>query len=390
MRWRTRGGTWSLPRREADRAPARPGRVCAARAGDLVTALVRVVRDPSFAALDFGPGHPMAPVRLVLAMALADELGLLRAPGVEVVGAPLPGDDVDLEAVHDPSLVEAVRAASARPSLADGRFGLGTVDVPAFVGMHDAARRVVAASADAARAVWRGEALHAVNLAGGMHHALRARASGFCIYNDAAAALAALLADGCPRVAYVDVDAHHGDGVEEAFVDDPRVLTVSVHESGETLFPGTGVTGDAGGPAARGTALSWEVPAGTSDAPWAAAVTSALERVEDFAPEVVVSQHGADSHRDDPLTHLEVSVDAQRWAAMAVHEVAHRAADGRWLALGGGGYSLVDVVPRAWAHVVGIAAHVPVGLAEPVPRRWLEQVLATTGLTGPSRMGDRA
>ncbi len=353
-----------------------------------VSELVRVVCDPALAGLDFGPGHPMAPLRLTLTMELAEELGLLDGPGVRVVGAPLPSDDRDLLAVHDRELVDAVRAVSADPGLATGAFGLGTPDVPAFAGMHDAARRVVGASADAARAVWRGEALHAVNAAGGLHHAMRRRASGFCVYNDAAAAIAALLADGCRRVAYVDLDAHHGDGVEEAFRDDPRVLTVSVHESPETLFPGTGHDGDAAGPLAPGTALSVTLAAGSGDVPWLAAVGGALEHVASFGPEVLVSQHGADSHRDDPLAHLAVSLDAQRSAAAAVHDQAHEVAQGRWLALGGGGYAVVDVVPRAWAHLIGIAAHAAVPVDAAVPTGWRERVAATTGLDTPSSMGD--
>ncbi len=353
-----------------------------------MTVLVRVVRDAALADLDFGPGHPMAPVRLTLAMALIEALGLLDAPGVEVVPAPLPVDDDHLLAVHDAAFVDAVRAASADPRGADGAFGLGTPDVPAFSGMHDAARRVVGASVDAALAVWRGSAVHAVNAAGGLHHAMPGRAAGFCVYNDASAAIAALLADGCGRIAYLDVDAHHGDGVEAAFLDDPRVLTVSVHESPETLFPGTGPTGDAAGPSAPGTALSLALPAGSGDGPWLAAVATALEHVERFAPDVIVSQHGADTHREDHLTHLCVSVDAQRAAAIAVHEAAHRVAQGRWLALGGGGYSLVHVVPRAWAHLVAVAAHAPVPLEEPVPQAWREHVLTVTDLVAPFMMGD--
>lgn len=258
---------------------------------------------PAFLDYDFGQRHPMAPLRLDLTFRLARELGLLDLPGVDVVGAE-PADDDVLTTAHDAEYV--------------------------------AAARQVTGSVESALEVWRGEARHAVNLAGGMYHAMAGHASGFCVYNDAVAAIRALLADGAERVAYVDLDVHHGDGVERAFWDDRRVLTVSVHESGRTLFPGTGDPHDVGGPHARGSVVNVALPAGTEDAGWLRAVSAVvLPLVRAFAPQVVVSQHGCDSHGQDPLANLHVSVDAQRAAALAVHDVAHEVADGRWLALAG-------------------------------------------------------
>ena len=179
-------------------------------------------------------------------------------------------------------------------------------------------------------------------------------ASGFCVYNDAAVAIAWALAAGAERVAYVDVDVHHGDGVEAAFWDDPRVLTISLHESGRYLFPGTGSPNDVGGPGAEGRAVNVALPPGTGDDGWLrafhAVVPPLLER---FDPQLLVTQHGCDSHALDPLAHLELSVDGQRATYAALHDLAHRYAGGRWVALGGGGYALVQVVPRAWAHLVG-------------------------------------
>ena len=226
-----------------------------------------VVWDDSLIDYDFGPGHPFAPVRLELAMELVRELGLLDAPGVREVG-PVPVDEALLLAVHEPEYVAAVRAASSDPGAADLARGLGTGDVPAFPRMHDVATRVCGATLAAAQAVHSGQALHAVNLAGGLHHAMPGAASGFCVYNDLAVAIRWLLDQGVERIAYVDIDVHHGDGVQEAFYDDPRVLTVSVHETGRALFPGTGFPHETGGPHAPGSAVNVPLPPGTGDDGW--------------------------------------------------------------------------------------------------------------------------
>jgi acetoin utilization protein AcuC len=336
---------------------------------------------------DFGSAHPMAPLRLDLTFRLARELGVLDLPGVDVVGAE-PADDAVLGTAHDPEYVAAVRRASALGEH-DLDRGLGTEDDPVFPGMHDAAARQVTGSVESALEVWRGEARHAVNLAGGMHHAMAGHASGFCVYNDVVAAIRAVLEEGAERMAYVDLDAHHGDGVERAFWDDPRVLTISIHESGHTLFPGTGHATDVGGPHARGSVVNVALPAGTADAGWLRAVGSvALPLLAAFRPQMIVSQHGCDAHGLDPLTNLAVSVDAQRVAAEAVHRAVHEVADGRWLALGGGGYAIAQVVPRVWTHLLAIAAHEPIEAATAVPEPWRERVAAELGFPAPTVMGD--
>lgn len=353
--------------------------------GERVEAL-RLVWDESFTRYDFGPGHPMSPTRLDLTVRLCRELGLLEPPGIRVTGLE-PYDDDILLAVHTPEYVEAVRAASAGEP--DPRFGLGSDDNPVFPGMHRAAADLAAATRQAALATWGGAAGRGVNVAGGMHHARRDAAGGFCIYNDVAVAIAAVLEAGATRVAYVDVDAHHGDGVQEAFWDDPRVLTVSVHESGATLFPGTGFATEVGPPAAAGYAVNLPLPAGTGDAGWLRAVHAVvppLLRV--FEPELVVSQHGCDAHLLDPLTHLSLSVDALRSAAVLIGDLADELCGGRWLATGGGGYELVDVVPRAWSHLVGIAGRRPVDPLTEVPEGWRSYVAQRYGRTAPLRMTD--
>ena len=350
---------------------------------------VRVVWDPGFTAYDFGPGHPMSPVRLDLTARLCEALGVFEAPGVEVFSPDVP-DDAVLETVHDPQYVAAVQAASKEPASADGSYGLGTEDDPAFTGMHESSARVVEGTRAVCADVWEGRAEHGVNFCGGLHHAMPGNASGFCIYNDIAVGIRWLLDHGAKRVAYVDVDVHHGDGVERVFWDDPRVLTISVHESGRALFPGTGFAGEVGGPGAEGEAVNVALPPGTGDSAWLRALhATALPLVRAFKPDVLVTQHGCDTHVQDPLAHLALSVDAQRAAAEALHRLSHDVCDGRWVALGGGGYEVVDVVPRTWTHLTAIAAHQPVALTEPVPEEWLDHVETLLGRVGPRRMGDR-
>jgi acetoin utilization protein AcuC len=344
--------------------------------------------DERLTGYDFGPGHPLAPVRVELTIALARELGVLALPSVSVATPVVPAEMAELELVHDRAYIDAVLAAG-RDGWGDGRFGLGTPDNPVFAGMHEASALVAGATLAAARAVWRGEALHAANIAGGLHHAMRRSASGFCVYNDPAIAISWLLAAGAQRVAYVDLDVHHGDGVQAAFYDDPRVLTISLHEHPATLFPGTGLASETGRGEGIGYAVNVALPAGTGDAGWLRAFDAVVPPLlAAFRPEVLVSQHGCDSHRLDPLAHLELSVDAQRRAAVMVHELAHQTAGGKWLFTGGGGYELVQVVPRTWTHLLAVAAGQPVDPGLPVPAGWRDLAYRRTGEQAPSLMTD--
>ncbi|CAK7282029.1 acetoin utilization protein AcuC [Streptomyces misionensis] len=342
--------------------------------------------DEAVTGYDFGPGHPMDPVRLALTRRLVGALGLDRE--LEIVAAK-PAGESTLRLVHREDYIDAVKAASADPAGADGSYGLGTLDDPAFAGMHEVSALIAGQSVAAAEAVWRGDALHAVNFTGGLHHAMPGGASGFCVYNDAALAIARLLELGVERVAYVDVDVHHGDGVQAAFWEDPRVLTISVHEHPRTLFPQSGWPQETGAGAGEGTAVNLPLPAGTGDAGWVRAFHAVVpELLAEFRPQVLVTQHGADTHFEDPLAHLAVSLDAQRAVQTACHELAHEYADGKWIALGGGGYAVVDVVPRSWTHLVGIAAGKPVAPETVIPEGWRQEVYARTRRLGPLRMTD--
>jgi len=347
---------------------------------------------PELLSYDFGPSHPMQPDRFGLAVSLARHAGLLALPRLSVL-PPSPATDEEIGAVHDEDLIAAARRLGGRRGRGPGedgvRFGFGS-DTPVFAGMHDAAALVCGASIAGARAVARGEVLHAFAPAGGLHHALAGRASGFCVYNDCSVAIAALLAEGVERIAYVDVDVHHGDGVQWIHYADPRVMTCSVHESGLYLFPGTGFVQETGEGSARGTSVNVPLPplAGTDE--WLTALREVIvPLVEAFEPQVLVSQDGADSHHGDPLAHVQTTMEVFPAMWREIHDLAHRAAGGRWLALGGGGYQPYTVVPRAWALL--LAEMLDTSLDGGVPEAWRTEAEAAGGVRAPaSYMEDRA
>jgi acetoin utilization protein AcuC len=341
--------------------------------------------DERYLAYDFGD-HPLNPVRLDLTVRLARELGVLDRLDVT---PPAPADEQQLLVVHDADYLAAVRAASSDPSYSG--FGLGTDDDPVFPGMYDASALVAGGSAQAAARLWSGEVDHAVNIAGGLHHAMRGYASGFCIFNDVVLAIRTLLAAGAKKVAYVDIDVHHGDGVQAAFYDDPRVLTVSIHQDPRTLFPGTGMPTEIGTGEAEGTSVNLALPPGTGDVGWLRAFRAVVPgAVRAFAPDVLVTQCGCDTHHEDPLANLELTVDGQRAAIAGLHGLAHEVTRGKWLAFGGGGYGLVRCVPRTWTHLLAEASGHPLAADTVIPPGWAEHVRAR-GYRGelPGFMGER-
>ena len=347
--------------------------------------------DEQLTRYDFGPEHPLAPVRVELTIALARALGVLSAPGV-LIAAPESATDAELELIHSPAYIAAVRRAGGdAPDASVISYGLGTPDDPVFRGMHEASALVAGATLAAARAVWTATAEHGASIAGGLHHAMRGHASGFCVYNDPAIAIAWLLTQGAERIAYVDIDVHHGDGVQAAFYDDPRVLTISLHEHPATLFPGTGLPTETGGPGADGSAVNVALPAGTRDAGWLRAFHAIVPPLlEAFAPQILVSQHGCDTHWLDPLADLQLSIDAQRAAHAKMHQMAHKYAGGRWLLTGGGGYELVQVVPRTWTHLLAEASDRPIDPATETPPAWRDYVRQRTGRPAPELMTEGA
>ena len=352
-----------------------------------------VVWDDALGRYDFGIGHPMDPVRLELTHRLAVEAGLLGRPGVEILPAPVASDEA-LATVHDPQYVAAVRAASdprTRPSEeALLPYGLGSEDTPVFDGIHEASARLVGGTVEAMEAIRAGRVTRAVCFAGGMHHARASQAAGFCVYNDAAVAIRRALAEGVERIVYVDLDAHHGDGVERALWDEPRAITISIHETGEVLFPGTGFVQDTGGAGAEGSAVNIPLPPRVDAGGWLRAVRATIPAlVRAMRPTILVTQHGCDTHRDDPLADLRLTVEGQIGAMLLMRELADEVCEGRWLALGGGGYSVMDVVPRSWAALVSIATGEPLPPDGPLPAGYVEhlrEVAAATAMPLPRRL----
>jgi acetoin utilization protein AcuC len=329
-----------------------------------------VVWDSALLGYDLGGDHPFNPVRLQLTIRLATELGVLD--GVSLL-VPEPAGDTELRRVHAEEYLAAVREAPMAGW--DVGHGLGTADNPVFSDMHDSAALVVGSTLLAARRIAEGDALRAVNIAGGLHHAMRDRARGFCVYNDCAVAISWLLDHGFERIAYIDTDVHHGDGVQAAFYDDPRVLTVSLHQHPFTLWPGTGYSAETGSGAGEGTAVNIPLPPRTPDAGWLRAfhaiVPALLER---FRPEILLTQCGVDSHEEDPLADLSLSVDGHRAIYATLRELAERYAGGRWLAVGGGGYQLIRVVPRSWTHLLATVLDRDLKPQTPIPPGWADMV----------------
>ena len=341
---------------------------------------------------DFGPAHPLTPRRF------GPGIDLLRAIGAEPGLAPEPASDDELLMGHTRHYIDVVKRFSEFDhGWMEPEAGIGVGgDDPPFAGMHDAAAAVAGGSLRAVEAILRGDVEHAFHPGGGLHHAMPGRASGFCVYDDPALAIARARRDGL-RVLYVDLDVHHGDGVEAIHAADPGVLTLSFHESGRSLFPGTGFADDLGEGPAAGTVVNVPLEPETGETAWLEAVRSlAPELAAAFGPDLVVSQHGADSHAWDPLAHLRNTTTAMGEAARLVDAIAHREAGGRWLSTGGGGYGVYSVVPRSWSLVWLAAAHREV--PDRLPAEWRDQwaaeaarygtaALATT-FTDPPNAGD--
>src|SRR4051794_29933259 len=351
------------------------------RSGGMTAA---VVWTPEFLTYDLGDDHPLDPVRLDLTMRLATALGVLE--GVEPL-VPVQAPDSEVARVHVPSYMTAVKSAPEAPFGVG--HGLGTDDNPIFWGMHEASALACGGSLLAAREIAEGRADRAVNIAGGLHHAMPDRAAGFCVYNDCAVAISWLLDHGFERIAYVDVDVHHGDGVQTAFYTDPRVLTISLHQHPLTLWPGTGWPGEAGSGAGEGYAVNVPLPPGTTDGGWLRAFHAVVPSLlREFRPQLLVTQCGVDTHAEDPLANLGLSVDGHRAIYRALREFADEFADGRWLAVGGGGYGLFRVVPRSWTHLVATVLDRDVEPHRPLPAGWVAHVAGLTGQQLPTSMTD--
>lgn len=303
-------------------------------------------------AYDFGPEHPLTPRRF------PPSIDLMRTVGATNFLEPRQASDAELARLHTPEYVATVRRFSADQWDQPPDAGIGPGDCPQFDGMHEASAAIAGGSIEAVDRIVEGEVEHAFNPGGGLHHAMADRASGFCIYNDVALGVARAR-DAGHRVLYVDIDVHHGDGTQALFWDDAQVLTLSIHESGLSLFPGTGFTDELGGDGALGTSVNVPLQPFSGDGSWIAAVEEVVPALaKAFRPTFLVSQHGCDSHAYDPLAHLRVTTLGYRAATLLLDRIAHEHCEGRWLATGGGGYDAYRVVPRSWSLVWFAQAHV--------------------------------
>ena len=299
-----------------------------------------------FLGYNFGPEHPLNPVRLRLAYTLIEDFGFLDCDDAKRV-EPRPASEEDLLLVHTREYIDAVK--TEEPDLA---FGLGIDDNPVFKGMYSAARLLAGGSIDAAKLMVEQDC-SAFNIGGGLHHAMPTQASGFCIFNDIALAIC-ILKRKFKRILYIDIDGHHGDGVQNIFYTDPRVLKISMHESGRYIFPGTGFIDEVGEHEGRGYSVNIPMPMYATDEAYRRAFEEIVPVLfEWFKPDVVVAQFGVDTHYSDPLTSLNLTLGGYGYLVHRIKELTDRYSGGRLLALGGGGYSMM-VVPLAWTIVFQI------------------------------------
>jgi acetoin utilization deacetylase AcuC-like enzyme/GNAT superfamily N-acetyltransferase len=356
----------------------------------------RLIFNQSELAYDFGAEHPWQPRRLVALVELLESSDLwnrqdepqliLRAANVEELCLVHASDYIDaVQLLSKPQVGENGSEGDTLPDDQDLalKYGFGEGDTPALPGMHEAAALIVGGTLVALSAVMglpaggtfaseEDRPLHVFHPAGGMHHAWAERASGFCIYNDASVAIAHVLRATEAKVLYIDFDAHHGDGVQRSFYDDPRVMTISLHETGRYLFPGTGDVLELGEGLGRGYSVNLPLEAFTEDDSYIEVMHAILHAlVMSFAPDVIISQHGCDTHAWDPLTHLSLTMRGIQAQVKLAHQLAHTYCHGRWVALGGGGYDLYRVVPRAWAMLWAEMSEQP--LPEKLPETWVKR-----------------
>lgn len=323
-------------------------------------------------AYSFSDDHPFNQKRIILTLDLLRKMGEIDHNRIL---APRMATDEELLLVHDSKFIEIVKQAGrGKITAAEGTiYGIGTEDTPIFSNMHEASALLVGGTLTAVDEVMSGRSKHALNLGGGLHHGFKGRASGFCIYNDSSVAIKYMQKKYGARVLYIDTDAHHGDGVQWAFYDDPKVCTLSIHETGRYLFPGTGKITERGNGPGYGTSFNFPIDAFTEDDSFLEVYETALKEVANFfKPDVILTQNGADAHYFDPLTHLHGTMNIFKQIPKIAKDIANQYCEGRWIAVGGGGYDIWRVVPRAWAHLwlTMTGSDTPSG---PLPTEWLER-----------------
>ena len=351
------------------------------------------IYDPRVLHYRFSEEHPFNQQRLLLTHELLFSAGALSPEQFVQPGTLY---DKELREVHTSQYIAAVQSLSAdSPSsqtVAEAsQYGLGRGDTPYFPGMHDAAAIAVSGTVDAAERIMRGDSRYALHLGGGLHHAFRHKASGFCVYNDVAAAIVRLRERYQLRVLYIDTDVHHGDGVQDMFYADPDVCTFSIHETGKYLFPGTGTAGERGEGEGFGYSFNLPMEPYTEDDSWLECFGEAIERIATFfKPDIIVSQHGCDAHYYDPLSHQHCSMAIYAEMPAIIRRLADRWCEGRWLAVGGGGYDIWRVVPRAWSLLwMTMSDHPLIATLRadgnaPLPDEWLNAMQPRCGVQLPT------
>ncbi|MFX1317916.1 MAG: acetoin utilization protein AcuC [Promethearchaeota archaeon] len=348
-----------------------------------MTDSVAVFYDERFMKYDLGPHHPLHQNRILLHHELSRVLGLFSSKGVSLPKFQ-PATDEQLRFVHTQTYIDQVRNLSQR----SGYSSLDMGDTVAFPGAYDITRLMVGATLAGVDAVMRGKAHHSWNSSGGLHHAHADRAAGFCIFNDVAIACHYLKQKyKQKRIMYLDIDVHHADGVEEQFYRDPEVLTLSIHQTGRTLFPGTGYTHDFGDGEGKGYAVNLPLPPYTQDQQYLDAFEAIVPPIiENYKPQVIVMQSGVDTHFQDQLGNLLLTTHAFDQISQRVHELAHKHSRGRLIAVGGGGYSYYSV-PRCWTII--LARYMGVDVDNNLPGEWREFFKSITGLEAPRFLHDK-
>ncbi|MRX55360.1 histone deacetylase [Bacillus sp. HMSC76G11] len=329
------------------------------------------IYSPLFQQYKFSQDHPFNQLRVELTY---DLLKKMNALSDDELAAPRMATDEELALVHDKKYIDAVKKAGSgeldpKEAL---NYGIGTEDTPIFKNMHEASALLVGGTLTAVEQVMEGKAKRALNLGGGLHHGFRGKASGFCIYNDSSVAIKFIQEKYQAKVLYIDTDAHHGDGVQWTFYDDPSVCTLSIHETGRYLFPGTGNVTERG--AGQGYGYSFNIPldAFTEDESWIEAYRQSIREIAAFfKPDVIITQNGADAHFYDPLTHFATTTAIFKEIPRIAQEIADQYCGGKWIAVGGGGYDIWRVVPRAWAMIwLQMKQQTAAG---PLPEEWIKR-----------------
>jgi acetoin utilization protein AcuC len=333
----------------------------------------------NFLKYDFGPDHPLTPIRLKLTYELSRAKDLIDDQNI-IVLQPRVATEEEVRLFHTEEYVGLVKRMS---KVGHGLLDQG--DTPAFKGVYEASAMTVGATLDAVDAVMKGRADHGMNISGGLHHAHEDRASGFCVFNDPAVAIAYLKKKHhLERIMYFDMDAHHGDGVMYGFYADASVLDVDLHEDGRYLFPGTGFAFETGEKDAEGLKINIPVLPGTGDDPYLTGFREIVPPlVRAYKPEFIIVQCGADSHADDMLAHLRLTTRTYQEIITTLHKLAHEVASGRIVAVGGGGYNPANVA-RCWTLIA--ASLLEVHPSNDVPDEWKNSLRRSTGLTPPKTL----